>query len=204
MRKEEKKNKIIALRTSERDFEIINEYAAAQGLSINAYINSIIKSQVEWFIPNQSYENISLPKKLLSSLFLIASKNELDDLAREWAIEIRNSIRLFEGEDAEITPESLASFYYRVTKYLIGSNIRKKEDSIDGRVSIMIRHSLGENFSYFCHQTTLVLNEILENIKIDGNYFKNTLSFTIIDLKKIDLHQTKYNFNQYINNTFQY
>lgn len=195
MGSDEKKNKMISLRISEMDFNIINEFAASQGLTINAFINSVIKSQVEWFIPNHSYENVSLPKSLLSSLFSIADKNELDDLAKTWTMEVKNSIQLFEGETNEITTKSLMNFYHRVTKYLIGSNIRKKEDlKDDNKVSIMIRHSLGENFSYFCYQTSILLNEILKNIKISGNYFSNTVSFTITDEKKVDFYQSQFNF----------
>ena len=39
------------------------EYAGAHGLSVNAFINSIIERNVEWIIPSSSYEQVTIPKK---------------------------------------------------------------------------------------------------------------------------------------------
>ena len=46
-----KKDRVITLRISENDFNIVEGFARAKGLSVSAYINSVIKSQTEYFIP---------------------------------------------------------------------------------------------------------------------------------------------------------
>jgi predicted DNA binding CopG/RHH family protein len=50
-KKKRKKEKVVSLRMSEDSFDTIEEYASRQGLSVNAYINSIVDSYAEWYIP---------------------------------------------------------------------------------------------------------------------------------------------------------
>ena len=47
----EKKDRVVTLRISEDDFNVVENFAKAKGLSVSAYINSVIKSQTEYFIP---------------------------------------------------------------------------------------------------------------------------------------------------------
>ena len=76
-----KKDRVITLRISENDFNIVENFAKAKGLSVSSYINSVIKSQTEYFIPLASNEKVSIPKNILYSLFSYASKENLDNLA---------------------------------------------------------------------------------------------------------------------------
>ena len=61
------KDKVITLRISETDFRIVDTFAKDKGLSVSAYITSVIKSQTEYFIPLSSTEKVSIPKKALNS-----------------------------------------------------------------------------------------------------------------------------------------
>ena len=56
-----KKDRVITLRVSEDDFNIVESFAKAKGLSVSAYINSVIKSQTEYFIPTASNQKVSIP-----------------------------------------------------------------------------------------------------------------------------------------------
>jgi hypothetical protein len=76
-----KKDRAITLRIGEDDFKIIENFVKAKGLSVSAYISSVIKSQTEYFIPLASTEKVSIPKKALSSLYSYASRKSLDDLS---------------------------------------------------------------------------------------------------------------------------
>lgn len=58
-----KKGRVITLWMDETAFEIVEGYAKAKGLSVSAYINSIIGSQAGWFIPLASNEEVFTPKK---------------------------------------------------------------------------------------------------------------------------------------------
>ena len=82
-----KKDRVITLRISENDFYVVESFAKAKGLSVSSYINSVIKSQTEYFIPTASNQKVSIPKSIMNSLFSYASKENLDDLANHWALE---------------------------------------------------------------------------------------------------------------------
>jgi hypothetical protein len=89
-----KRVKVITLRINENDFNIVDSFAKSKGLSVSAYINSVIKSQTEYFIPLASNERVSIPKKALYSLFSFANKDSLDDLVAQWAIELKHTVQL--------------------------------------------------------------------------------------------------------------
>ena len=81
-----KKDRVVTLRISDSEFNIVEDFAKSNGLSVSAYISSIINSQTEFFIPLDSTEKVSIPKSVLRLLFSYASKEDLDDLTKQWAI----------------------------------------------------------------------------------------------------------------------
>ena len=93
-RKKMKKEKVITLRMKENSFDIINEYAETHGLSVNAYLNSIVDSYAEWIIPSSSYEELRVPKKMLATVFDLANKDGLEQMSQYWANEAKNAILL--------------------------------------------------------------------------------------------------------------
>jgi hypothetical protein len=72
-----KKEKVITLRMNKHSYDIIAEYAESRGLSVNAYLNSVVDAQAEWFIPFNSYDMVSWAKKQLAALFESANENFL-------------------------------------------------------------------------------------------------------------------------------
>ena len=74
---------------NQESFKTIEDYAKVKGLSVGAYINSVLDSYTEWFIPLASNERIAIPKKALSQLFSYASKEGVDNLVKEWQMSQR-------------------------------------------------------------------------------------------------------------------
>ena len=184
----EKKDRVVTLRISEDDFNVVENFARAKGLSVSAYINSVIKSQTEYFIPLASNEKVSIPKSILYSLFSYASKENLDDLANHWAIEQEHVTRLLWGE---INLHAILDVIFKISKYLMGtdarvittSNLTKDagyneekdlstifnygEDvsriNTSGTFWIVIRHNLGKNYSYFWNNMFIKFLGLLQN-----------------------------------------
>ena len=184
----EKKDRVVTLRISEDDFNVVENFAKAKGLSVSAYINSVIKSQTEYFIPLASNEKVSIPKSILYSLFSYASKENLDDLANHWAIEQEHVTRLLWGE---INLHAILDVIFKISKYLMGtdarvittSNLTKDagyneekdlstifnygEDvsriNTSGTFWIVIRHNLGKNYSYFWNNMFIKFLGLLQN-----------------------------------------
>jgi hypothetical protein len=171
-----KKDKVITLRINEKSFGIIHNYSASHGLSVNAYLNSIIDSYAEWFIPGSSYESTTIPKRMLSSLFSLASRDGVEDLAKQWADEPRN-MAVLSGIGYEFTLESAVDFIRKLSKYVIGSDARIiPDDNNNNNISIIIRHSLGENFSFFFSRNIMNLTGLLQSVRVHVNYNENTIS----------------------------
>jgi hypothetical protein len=147
-----KREKMITLRINEKSYDIIKDFAKNHGLSVNAYLNSIIDSQAEWFIPISSYNAVTVPKSMMAVLFSMASKESLNELAKKWGAEAKNIILL---SGAEPNIESVLDFARIVSKYLMGTDIRitfSGKESINHAIYVVIRHDAGENFSYFIDQ----------------------------------------------------
>jgi hypothetical protein len=167
-----KKERVITLRINENDFNIVENFAKSKGLSVSAYISSVINSQTEYYIPLASTEKVSIPKMVLQSLFSYATKENLDDLTKRWAIEQEHVARLLWGE---LNLQTLLDVIFKIAKYFMGTDVRvitssnfakgsgyrggKELSTIpDGNEGIIkssdtfqvvLRHNMGENCSYF-------------------------------------------------------
>jgi hypothetical protein len=127
-----KKEKVVTLRMNEDSFKTVEDYAKGRGLSVSAYITSVLDSYSERFIPLASNERIAIPKKALYQLFSYASRDSLDDLVKVWEDEPKNALRLLGGE---INLESALNSVSKISKYLMGSDARiittEQKDNLD-------------------------------------------------------------------------
>ena len=152
-----KRERMVTLRVNDKSLDIIKDYATNHGLSVNAYLNSVIDSQAEWFIPTSSYSAVTVPKAMLFTLFSLVDRQSLNMMAKKWAAEARNII-LLGGKKLDI--ESALDFTKKVSKYFIGTDARFTLS--DNEISLAIRHDGGENFSYFISQSFEYLFQIME------------------------------------------
>jgi hypothetical protein len=201
-----KKDRVITLRISEDDFNIVEGFAKAKGLSVSAYINSVIKSQTEYFIPLASTTKVSIPKEVLNSLYSYASKDDLDDLVSKWAIELEHVTRLLWGE---LNLQTSLDVISKIAKYLMGTDARvittdniKKEIGYNERKElrtalnsndtnsgisnasnpfwIIIRHNLGANYSYFWNKMFIQFLRNLQNsVDFTTKYDDTTISIRL-------------------------
>ena len=144
---------------NQESFKTIEDYAKVKGLSVSAYITSVLGSYTEWFIPLASIERIAIPKKALYQLFSYASKESLDNLVKEWVDEPKNAVRLL---GSEFNLELALNYISKTSKYLMGTDariIRTQQND----TWVVIRHNLGENFSYFWNQMFIHFFELLKD-----------------------------------------
>ena len=171
-----KKEKVVTLRMDEESFKTVEDYAKGNRLSVGAYINSVLDSYTEWFIPLASNEKIAIPKKALYQLFSYASKESLDNFVKEWADQTKNAVRLLGGE---FNLESALNSVSKISKYMMGTDARIIT-SQQKNTWIVIRHNLGENFSYFWIRMFIHFFELLqEHIDIMTEYDDTTISIRL-------------------------
>jgi hypothetical protein len=171
-----KKEKVVTLRMDHDSFKTVEDYAKGKGLSVSAYITSVLDSYTEWYIPLASNERIAIPKKALYQLYSYASKESLDELVKEWEDEPKNALRLLGGE---FNLESALNAVSKVSKYLMGTDARiiatEQKDTW-----IVIRHNLGKNFSYFWNQMFMRFFEPLrDQVDIATEYDETTISIRL-------------------------
>jgi hypothetical protein len=206
-KKKLKKDKVITLRMNNQSYDIIEEYAEAHGLSVNAYLNSVADAQAEWFIPFSSYDLVSSTKKQLSMLFESTNEDSLDQMARNYAYEGKNCTLLTHGD---FTLEAAIDMIRRDSKYSIGSNIRiteiipsneinnfepklkTKNDNrnenynnrqLENDILVVLRHDLGKNFSIYWSKFCLYFFNLLESRKVSVSYDSTTVSIRLEKLK---------------------
>ncbi len=188
-KKKRKKEKVVSLRMSEDSFDTIEEYASRQGLSVNAYINSIVDSYAQWYIPGISLERVAVPKKLLATLFDAADKNTLDKLGQYWAHEAKNTILL---SGSEFSLESAIDYVKKASKYFVHASptitlvkseidvsevshdIDREGKGFDNDILIAVRHDMGNNFSIFVSQFLLHFFRQLESRKVTEDHDSTT------------------------------
>jgi hypothetical protein len=171
-----KKEKVVTLRMDEESFQTVEDHAKGKGLSVSAYINSVLDSYSEWFIPLASNERIAFPKKALFQLFSYASKESLDDLVKVWEDEPKNALRLLGGE---FNLESALNSVSKISKYLMGTDARIITTE-QKNTWIVIRHNLGKNFSYFWNQMFIHFFEPLQDqVDIVTEYDDTTISIRL-------------------------
>jgi hypothetical protein len=194
-----KKDRVVTLRIDENDFNIVENFAKSKGLSVSAYISSVINSQTEYYIPLASTEKVSIPKMVLQSLFSYASKENLDDLSKRWAIEQEHVARLLWGE---LNLQTLLDVVFKIAKYFMGTDARvikasnfAKEYSYKERkesnttfdysegirnidtFQVVIRHNMGENCSYFWNKMfTHFFSRLRDPIEYTIEYDETTIS----------------------------
>jgi hypothetical protein len=171
-----KKEKVVTLRMDQDSFKTVEDYAKGKGLSVSAYITSVLDTYTEFFIPLASTERIAFPKKALYQLYSYASKESLDNLVKEWADEPKNAVRLLGGE---FNLESALNSVSKVSKYLMGTDARIITTE-QKNTWIVIRHNLGKNFSYFWNQIFIHFFEPLQDqIDIITEYDDTTISIRL-------------------------
>jgi hypothetical protein len=114
-----------------------------------ALLSSVAESYAEWYIPVKSFDPVTIPKKMLGSLFEMIPKESIDKLAEQWSIESRNIVLL---SGSEFSVETAIAFTYKVSKYFMGADAKliKPKGKEDKTILFIIRHDGGDKFSYFC------------------------------------------------------
>jgi hypothetical protein len=155
----------------ESAYKILKDYSDTQGLSVNAYLNSIIEGYVEWFIPVSSYQSMAFPKRMASQLFDNIPQATLEKMATEWAEEAKNVV-LLSGQKFNL--KSAIEYARIVTKYFMHGHMQIAKDPDNQEINITIRHEVGINFSYFIGHGYANYFELLESVQVSGDFDSST------------------------------
>lgn len=178
----------IQLEIPDEYFKVVEEFARQQGMNPGAVLNSAIKSYAEWFIPAKSFDPVSAPKKMIGALFEMVSKESIDKLSEQWAIESRHIVLL---SGTTFSTETAIDFTYKVSRYFMGADaklIRSKEKS--DVISFIIRHDGAEKFSYFCAQCFDRFYNFFSLKKVSINHDSSCV-YVEVDLREDEMEAMK-------------
>jgi hypothetical protein len=169
---EPKKTSTITFRIDDHVMRVLRDEAERSGISLNSFINQLLKRFVEWDIYGPKVGMIPIAKPIVMELFNKMSKEEVIHMALNIGKSAVHDIALFMKNKMDL--DSFMSWF----------EIRMKSSSIEMAHSTendlhiyTVKHDLGENWSLY-HKTVLELmfNEILGK-SIDISISKNTIRF---------------------------
>jgi hypothetical protein len=67
----------LPVEVSDEALQVIQEFASRQGTNPSGFLSSVAKSYAEWYIPVKSYDAVTVPKKMLGTLFEMVPKKAL-------------------------------------------------------------------------------------------------------------------------------
>lgn len=140
-----KKTRVITFRLDEETIEKLKKESEHQDLSINNFVNLILKRYFEWDIYETSIEMIPVAKSILRELFNNMTKEQIHDIAMGSGKKSVRDIILF------ITKKIDANTFFSVYK------TRMKNSAVDIKHTVenvtnhtyIIKHDLGQNWSFF-------------------------------------------------------
>jgi hypothetical protein len=164
------KNSVTGSMTFDLDEDVVNKvYAEAQSqkVSINTYVNQIIKRFIEWdkFEPKAGLIPISKP--VLTELFTNKSKEEIIDMARRVGKNAIQSTAIFMKDEKLLDSNSFLLWLEdEMDSYSI--EIRHTIKDNGNHHTYILKHDAGENYSlYYETVLELIFEETLQkNINV--------------------------------------
>lgn len=162
-----KQTETITLRLSDDLISRLTEESKTNGITLNAFVNQVLKKYVEWGAFESKVGLVPLSKKVIAMLFSFLDENEITFLASNVGKQAAKEISLF--MKMELNIESfLEWFESRIRK----SSIEINKQISNGRTELIIKHDLGYNWSLF--QKRLIENVFSE-------YFKRNVNCNALD-----------------------
>jgi hypothetical protein len=115
----------------------------------------------------------------------------LQGIAQSWAKEAKNATVLLFRTDFNL--ESALEYIRKMSKYVMDTDARitttsntssnasqeKVGKANKGNISIVVRHDLGENFSFYYSRRFLYYFNLLQSVKVSVDYDESTISIRL-------------------------
>ena len=166
----------ITIRLNTKVMNILRAESKNRDISLNMMINHILQRYVEWDMYGAKIGMISLLKPTVKELFKKLSKQEIVELSTDISKSATNDAALFMKKKMD-----LDSFLAWLEARMKNSSIETSHN-VEGSVhTYILKHDLGENYSFF-QKTVLesIFSEVL-GIHIDCSFSETLLSFKFSD-----------------------
>ena len=156
-----KKTETTTLRLNQGILDKLLTESTANGITLNALVNQVLKRYTEWDSFEPKVGLMSVPKEITKSIFDILEDGEITQIAEQVGkIEYRNMVLIMQKEF------DFDSFLDWLEKKLLQSNISITRVSKRDRQQYIINHNMGRKWAYY-HQAIIEM--------LNKEYFKYDL-----------------------------
>ena len=169
---ETKKTSTMTFRIDDKVLKILRDESERQQVTLNNFINQLLKHFVECDIYEPKVGMIPIAKPIVIELFDKMSKEEISDMAFRIGKNVVHDIALFMKNRMDI--DSFLSWF----ETRMNSSLTEINHSFENGFHVyVLKHELGENWSLY-HKIVLELmfNEVFEK-PVDIDITNNTIRF---------------------------
>jgi hypothetical protein len=167
-----KKTSTMTFRIDDNVLRILRSESERHQISLNTYINQLLKRFVEWDMYESKVGMIPIAKPIVIELFNKMSKEDISSMALKVGKNTVHDIALFMKNKMDL--DSFLSWF----ETRMNSSLTETNHSIQNGFHVyVLRHELGENWSLY-HKIVLqaIFNEIFEK-KVDITISSTTIRF---------------------------
>lgn len=167
-----KKTSTMTFRIDDNVLRILRSESERHQISLNTYINQLLKRFVEWDMYESKVGMIPIAKPIVIELFNKMSKEDISSMALNVGKNTVHDIALFMKNKMDL--DSFLSWF----ETRMNSSLTETNHSVQNGFHVyVLRHELGENWSLY-HKIVLqsIFNEIFEK-KVDITTSSTTIRF---------------------------
>ena len=167
-----KKTSTMTFRIDDNVLRILRSESERHQISLNTFINQLLKRFVEWDMYESKVGLIPIAKPIVIELFSKMSKEDISSMALNVGKNVVHDIALFMKNKMDL--DSFLSWF----ETRMNSSLTETNHSIQNGFHVyVLRHELGENWSLY-HKIILqsIFNEIFEK-KVDITTSSTTIRF---------------------------
>lgn len=169
---ETKKTSTMTFRIDDKVLKILRDESERQQVTLNNFINQLLKHFVEWDMYEPKVGMIPIAKPIVIELFDKMSKEEISDMAFRIGKNVVHDIALFMKNRMDI--DAFLSWF----ETRMNSSLTEINHSVENGYHVyVLKHELGENWSLY-HKIVLELmfNEVFGKT-VDIDITNNTIRF---------------------------
>src|ERR687885_2367209 len=164
----------LTFRLDEDNVKKLRIEAQKQGISINSFVNQMLKSFLDWYIFEPKVGFVPILKPVVEELFTKMSKEQITQIAANTGKEeVQNAVYFMKGKI------DLDSFLSWLENRMKNSSIQVSHTfDINNRMhTYVIKHDICENWSLYLEQIIeYIFNEVLER-RVEVSISNTTLTF---------------------------
>lgn len=170
----ERNSTSLTFRIDEENIKKLRAEAQKQGISLNSFVNQVIKSFLEWHIFEPRVGFVPILKPVVKDLFSKMTKEQIIEMgANTGKDEVQNAIYFMKGN---IDLDSFLSWFENRMK---NSSIQVSHTfDRNGRIhTYVIKHDICENWSYYLKEIIVyIFNNVLQK-QVEVSISSSMLAF---------------------------